>query len=69
MILLTSTTIRWHKHKLSYLVLSILIRDVMDVPISTISSDSAFSMTGRIIEERRWCLGPEMMEMLALVKN
>jgi len=42
----------WHEHKLSYLVLSSLARDVMTVPVSTISSESAFSTTGRIIEER-----------------
>ena len=45
----------WHEHKLSYLVLSILARDVLTVPVSTISSESAFSLTGRIIEERRRC--------------
>ena len=59
----------WHEHKLSYPVLSILARDVMTVPISTISSESAFSMTSRIIEERRWRLGPEVVEMLALIKD
>ena len=42
----------WHEHKLSYPVLSSLARDVMTVPVSTISSESAFSTTGRIIEER-----------------
>jgi hypothetical protein len=41
----------------------------MTVPISTISSKSAFSTTGRIIEKRRWRLGHEIVEMLALVKD
>ena len=59
----------WHEHKLSYPILSILARDVMTVPVSTISSESAFSMTGRIIEERRRRLGPEVVEMLALIKD
>jgi len=59
----------WHEHKLSYPVLSILARNVMIVPVSTISSESAFSTTGRIIEERRRRLGPEMVDMLALVKD
>jgi len=59
----------WHEHKLSYPVLSILARDVMTVPVLTISSESAFSMTGRIIEERRRRLGPEVVEMLALIKD
>jgi hypothetical protein len=32
------------EHKLSYHVLSILARDVISVPVSTISSESAFSL-------------------------
>jgi hypothetical protein len=59
----------WHEHKLTYPVLSVLARDVMTVPVSTISSESAFSTTGRIIEERRRRLTPDMVEMLTLVKD
>jgi hypothetical protein len=59
----------WHEHKLTYLVLSILAKDVMTVPVSTISSESPFSTTGRIIEERRRKLGSDTVEMLALVKD
>jgi len=43
----------WHEHKLRYHILSILAKDVMHVPVSTISSESCFSLTGRVIEERR----------------
>jgi hypothetical protein len=28
----------WHEHKLSYPVLSILARDIISIPVSTISS-------------------------------
>jgi len=59
----------WHEHKLSYPVLSILAKDVLTVPVSTISSESAFSLTGRIIEERRRRLTSDMVEMLSLVKD
>ena len=59
----------WHEHKPSYPVLSILARDVMTVPLSTISLEFAFSTTGRIIAEWQRHLGPEMVEMLALVKD
>jgi hypothetical protein len=59
----------WYEHKLTYPVLSVLARDVMTVPISTISSESAFSTTGRIIEERQRWLTPDMVEMLTLVKD
>ena len=43
--------------------------DIMSVPISTISLESCFSLTGRIIEERRRRLLPETMEMLACIKD
>jgi hypothetical protein len=57
----------WQDHKLTYRSLSMLAKDVLNVPISTISSESAFSLTGRIIEERR--LTSEMVEMLTCIKD
>ena len=59
----------WHEHKLTYPVLSIMVKDVLTVPVSTISSKSTFSMTGRIIEERRRRLKPETVEWLTCIKD
>jgi len=59
----------WHEHKLTYPVLSIMAKDVLTVPVSTISSESTFSMTGRIIEERRRRLKPETVEWLTCIKD
>jgi hypothetical protein len=59
----------WHEHKLSYPVLSVLARDVLSVPVSTVSSESVFSTTGRILEERRRGLSPDMVEILTCVKD
>jgi hypothetical protein len=59
----------WHEHKLSYPVLSLLARDVLSVPDSTVSSESVFSTTGRILEERRRRLSPDMVEILTCVKD
>jgi len=59
----------WHEHKLTYPVLSIMAKDILTVPVSTISSESTFSMTGRIIEERRRRLKAEMVEMLTCIKD
>jgi len=39
------------------------------VPVSTISSESTFSLTGRIIEERRRRLNPETVEALTCIKD
>ena len=57
----------WHQHKLTYPILS--TRDIMIVPVSTTSSESCFSLTGRIIEERRRRLGSETVEMLICIKD
>ncbi|BAF06121.1 Os01g0741800 [Oryza sativa Japonica Group] len=59
----------WHEHKHTYPILSLLDRDVLNVPVSTISLEYAFSLTGRIIEDRRRCLGPAMVQALALIKD
>ena len=59
----------WCDHKLTFPILSIMARDIMSVPVSTVSSESCFSLTGRIIEERRGRLLPENVEMLALIKD
>jgi hypothetical protein len=59
----------WHEHKLTYPILSIMARDIMVVPVSTVSSESCFSLTGRVIEERRRRLLPHTVEMLTCVKD
>ena len=59
----------WKDHKLTYPILSILARDIMAVPVSTVSSESCFSLTGRILEDRRRRLKPEHVEMLTCIKD
>jgi hypothetical protein len=59
----------WRDHKLTYPVLSIMARDIMSIPVSTVSLESCFGLTGRIIEERQRRLLPENVEMLACLKD
>ena len=59
----------WRDHKLTYPVLSIMVRDIMSVPVSTVSSESCFSCTSRILEDRRRRLLPEHVEMLTCIKD
>jgi hypothetical protein len=59
----------WHEHKLTFPILSIMARDIMVVPVSTVSSESCFSLTGRVIEERRRRLLPHTVEMLTCIKD
>jgi hypothetical protein len=60
---------RWHEHKLAFPVLSIIARDVILVPVSTVSFEFAFRLCGRIIEERQRRLALEMVEMLLCIKD
>jgi hypothetical protein len=41
----------------------------MTVPVSTISSESTFSLVGRVIEERRRSLTIDMVEMISCLKD
>ena len=59
----------WHEHKSNYPILSLLAKDVLIVPVSTISSESVFSLAGRLIEERRRSLTSEMVEILTCLKD
>jgi hypothetical protein len=46
-----------------------MARDIMVVPVSTVSSESCFNLTGKVIEE--WCqrLLPHTVEMLTCIKD
>jgi chromosome condensin MukBEF complex kleisin-like MukF subunit len=46
-----------------------MAKDILTIPVSTISSESTFSMTGRIIKEWQRRLKPEMVEMLTCIKD
>jgi len=59
----------WHDHKLTYPVLSIMAKDIMSVPVSTTSSESCFSQSGRILEDRRRRMNPETVEQLIIIKD
>jgi hypothetical protein len=59
----------WQRHKLTYPVLALLAKDVLTVPASTISSESTFSLAGRVLEERRRRLTIDMVEVLSCIKD
>ena len=59
----------WKDNQLEFPILSILARDILSVPVSTIFSESAFSLSGRILDNRRMSLTPEMVECLTCLKD
>jgi hypothetical protein len=56
-------------HRRAYPILSILAKDVMIVHVSTISSESTFSLVGKVIEERQRSLTSDMVEMISCLKD
>jgi hypothetical protein len=59
----------WQDHKRTYPILSVLTKDIMTIPVSTISSESAFSLSGRLLDDRRRSLTPTHVERLSLIKD
>ncbi|KAK2648238.1 hypothetical protein Ddye_015727 [Dipteronia dyeriana] len=59
----------WKTYTYRYPVLSHLARDVLVIPVPTVFSEQAFSTIGYIIEPRRSCLSPEMVEVLTCLRD
>ena len=59
----------WRQHENMFPILSKMARDVHSIPVSTVSSESAFSSSGRILDDRRQSLKPEMVEALTIYKD
>jgi hypothetical protein len=59
----------WKDHKREYPILSQIARDVLDVQVSTVASESAFSASGRVLDPYRSRLDPEMVEALICTKD
>ncbi|KAK1369038.1 hypothetical protein POM88_035130 [Heracleum sosnowskyi] len=54
----------WKGNSAKYPILSLMARDILAVPISTVASEASFSAGGRVIEPHRSCLKTEIVEML-----
>ncbi|XP_028774231.1 zinc finger BED domain-containing protein RICESLEEPER 2-like [Neltuma alba] len=59
----------WKVNASKYRVLSLIASDVLAMPISTVSSESAFSTGGRVIDDFRSSLSPKMVEALICAQN
>ncbi|TVU49284.1 hypothetical protein EJB05_00590, partial [Eragrostis curvula] len=57
------------KNSDAYPVLSLMARDFLAIPVSTVSSESAFSMAGRIIGKERTSLAAGTLEALICSKD
>ncbi|RZC51518.1 hypothetical protein C5167_019948 [Papaver somniferum] len=58
----------WKANEKRYPVLSCIARDVLAVPVSTVASESAFSLGKRVLSDYRSSLTPQMLECCVILK-
>lgn len=59
----------WQINAHHYHVLSMMARDLLTTPVSTVASESAFSLSGRILSPKRNRLSPKHLEALVCTKD
>ncbi|KAK1384602.1 hypothetical protein POM88_022337 [Heracleum sosnowskyi] len=59
----------WKTRSCHYPVMAIMARNILTVQASTVASESAFSFSGRILNERRSRLSPSSLEVCICYKD
>ncbi|XP_038984879.1 zinc finger BED domain-containing protein RICESLEEPER 1-like [Phoenix dactylifera] len=59
----------WKSNATVYPILSRIARDVLAIPVSTVSSESAFSTGGRVVDQYRSSLSPSTVKALVCTQD
>ncbi|CAN0908950.1 Zinc finger BED domain-containing protein RICESLEEPER 2 [Linum grandiflorum] len=59
----------WKGNEVKYPVLSAMAKDILAIPISTVASESCFSTGGRVLDDFRSSLTPQIVEALICAED
>ena len=59
----------WKNNASKYKILSMVARDVLAIPVSSVASESAFSAGGRVLDKFRTSLTPKIVEALICTQD
>ncbi|KAE8676969.1 hypothetical protein F3Y22_tig00111566pilonHSYRG00241 [Hibiscus syriacus] len=59
----------WENKSQTYPIISIMARDILAIPVTTVASESAFSTGSRVLDSFRSSLTPQIVECLICVQN
>ena len=59
----------WKNNASRYAILSMIAKDILAIPVSTVASESTFSTSGRILDSFRSSLSPKMVEALVCTQS
>ncbi|KAI3496628.1 hypothetical protein L1887_38999 [Cichorium endivia] len=59
----------WSDKCTTYKVLASMAKDILAIPVSTVASESAFSTSGRVVDEFRSSLGAKTVETLICTQD
>ena len=59
----------WKGNQFRYPELSCMARDILSIPISTVASESAFSVGGQVFDQYRSSLKPAVVEALVCTRD
>ena len=59
----------WRSVEYRWPCLTVLARDVLSIPVTSVSSEAAFSVGGRILKPSRCSLSPDSVEALVCSRN
>jgi hypothetical protein len=59
----------WKVNEFCYPIVAAMARDILSIPISTVASESTFSVSGRVIHQYRSLLKPNFVEALVCTRD